>query len=80
MTEAMATIRELRLNFREVKRKMEQHGRVLITDHGKPLYQLNRLEEQPATTAPLPDYYGRLRRQRSLTARDTQALHEENRG
>ena len=80
MMEATATIRELRLNFRAVKRKMEQHGSVLITDHGQPLYRLNRLEEISAANTPLPDYYGRLRQQRSLTSRATQALHEENRG
>ena len=61
-----ATIRELRTDFRSVKRRIEQHGEVIVTDHGEPAYVIKLQPAPPKKRAPLPDYYARLRkRQRS---------------
>jgi antitoxin (DNA-binding transcriptional repressor) of toxin-antitoxin stability system len=83
MSDATATIRELRTNFKAVKRKIEQHGKVTITDNGVPSYTITaappvQMQKRP----PLPNYYARLlkRRPKPLTAEQARALHEENRG
>ncbi len=60
MSENTATIRELRTDFRAVKRRIEQHGQVVITDHGQPAYVIRPLLEEPKKKATLPDYYARL--------------------
>ena len=38
-----ATIRQLRTDFRSVKRSIEQHGEVVVTDHGEPAYVIKLL-------------------------------------
>ena len=60
MSSATASIRELRTDFRAVKRKLEQHGQVTITDNGEPCYLLKPLRRKPKKPAPMPDYYGRM--------------------
>jgi antitoxin (DNA-binding transcriptional repressor) of toxin-antitoxin stability system len=78
-----ATIRELRTDFRSVKRRIEAHGAVVITDRGEPAFLLSPLRPpSPAKPAPLPDYMGRmLRRQpRPLSDEETRRLWEEERG
>jgi antitoxin (DNA-binding transcriptional repressor) of toxin-antitoxin stability system len=50
----------LRTDFRAVKRRLEQHGEVVITDHGPPAYVIRPLPQEPKKKAPLPDYYARL--------------------
>ena len=77
-----ATIRELRTDFRLVKRRIEEHGEVVITDHGEPAYVIKPLPPNPRKRAPLPDYYARLvRRQRNpLSADATRQFWEEERG
>ena len=84
MDAATATVRELRLNFRAVKRKMEEHGAVVITANGKASYLIQPL---PAKDVKMPaptriDYWARLQKRQSkpLSAEATRALHEENRG
>ena len=42
-TETTATIRELRTDFRAEKRRIEQHGQVVITDRGRPSYVIRAL-------------------------------------
>ena len=79
MQEAFVSIREMRLDFRSVKRKMEEHGSVVVTDRGKPMYRLNRIEPVEARPRKLPDYYARLQNQRAMSAGETRELHEENR-
>ncbi len=61
MTDNTATIRELRTDFRAVKRRIEQHGEVVITDHGQPTYVIRPLPQLRKNKGPLPDYYARLR-------------------
>jgi antitoxin (DNA-binding transcriptional repressor) of toxin-antitoxin stability system len=81
MATAKATIRELRLNFRAVKRKIEEHGSIIITDNGVPSFQLSPIKPSLRGGEPLPDYYARLVKQRTKISRDEgRTLHEENRG
>lgn len=77
-----ATIRELRTDFRAVKRKVEEHGEVIITDRGQPAYILKDLPPTPAHKSPLPDYYARLlkRQPRQLSSTATVRFWEEERG
>ena len=81
MSAITATIRELRTDFRSVKRKIEQHGEILITDHGEPAYVLKPVPQSPKKSAPLPNYYDRLlrRQPRPLSAEDTRRFWEEER-
>jgi hypothetical protein len=83
MGDSTATIRELRTNFKAVKRKIEKHGRVLITDNGVPSYVISAAPPlEPENRPPVPDYYALLLKHqpRPLTAEQACALHEENRG
>lgn len=81
MSEPTATIRELRTDFRAVKRRIEQHGQVVITDHGQPTYVIKPLPEEPKKKAPLPDYYARLlkRQPTSLSVDATRQFWDEER-
>ena len=85
MSTATASIREIRTDFRSVKRKLEEHGRVVITDNGVPSFELKPLEPKPAAKrkpSPMPDYYARvIRRQpKGMTEEEAVRFHEENRG
>ena len=77
-----ATIRELRTDFRSVKRRIEEHGQVVITDQGEPAYVIKSLPASPKTGASLPDYYARLlkRQPQPLSAEETRQFWEEERG
>ena len=77
-----ATIRELRTDFRAVKRKIEQHGEIVITDNGEPAYVIKPLPRVPKRSATQPDYYSRLlkRQPRGLSAEATHRFWEEERG
>jgi antitoxin (DNA-binding transcriptional repressor) of toxin-antitoxin stability system len=60
MTNA-ASIRELRTDFRTVKKKIEEHGEVIITANGKPAYLLKPVPRpKPTRRPPMVDYYARL--------------------
>ncbi len=82
MAEAIVTIRELRTDFRSVKRKLEQHGQVVVTDRGEPAYELKALARQRSERPPLPDYYAHLRVQRPqpMSPEETRVFWEEERG
>ena len=75
------TIRELRTDFRSVKRKIEQHGQLVITDRGQPAYLLKALPRPRKGAAPMPDYYSRLRKRQPvpLTAKETSQFWDEER-
>jgi antitoxin (DNA-binding transcriptional repressor) of toxin-antitoxin stability system len=79
---ATASIRELRTDFRAVKRKLEECGRVTITDNGEPAYVMEPVASRPRKPAVLPDYMARLRAQRPkpMSEAAVQALHDHNRG
>ena len=81
MKKRTATIRELRTDFRSVKRRMEEEGEVVITDHGQPAYVIKPLPRAQKQSAPLPDYYARLlKRQRTpLSLAATRQFWEEER-
>jgi antitoxin (DNA-binding transcriptional repressor) of toxin-antitoxin stability system len=81
MNENTATIRELRTDFRAVKRRIEQHGQVVITDRGQPAYLIKLVPEEPRKKANLPDYYARLlkRQPTSLSIDETRQFWEEER-
>jgi len=76
------TIRELRTDFRSVKRRIEEHGQVVITDHGQPAYVIKLLPPKPRRGAVLPDYYARLlkRQPEPLSAELTRQFWGEERG
>lgn len=82
MSTATASIRELRTDFRSVKRKIEQHGEVIITDNGEPAYVLRRLAPVPKVAELMPDYFARVRRRQpqALSESDARSFHLENRG
>jgi antitoxin (DNA-binding transcriptional repressor) of toxin-antitoxin stability system len=82
MDRKTATIRELRTDFRAVKRKVEQHGEVLITDRGEPAYVIKAIPAKSQRSAPLPDYYRRLlrRQPKQLSSEATRRFWEEERG
>src|SRR5689334_2785446 len=74
-----ASIRELRTNFRAVKRKIEANGEIIITDNGVPSYVLKPLAKAPKPDAPLPDYYARLLKRQPIpmTAEETKKFWED---
>jgi len=77
-----ATIRELRTDFRSVKRKIEQHGAVTITDRGEPAYVIHSLPQPAKKKASARDYYSRLlkRQPKALSSKETCQFWEEERG
>ena len=80
MNAPTATIRELRTDFRSVKRSLELHGEVVITDHGEPAYVLKSLPQRPGKRAASPpDCYARLlkRQPKPLSAEATRQFWEE---
>jgi antitoxin (DNA-binding transcriptional repressor) of toxin-antitoxin stability system len=81
MSANTATIRELRTDFRSVKRKIEEHGEVVITDHGQPAYTLKPLPQNPSKNTSPPDYYARLlkRQPKPLSEEATRQFWEEER-
>lgn len=82
MSEVTASVRELRLNFRSIKRKVEEFGSVVITDNGVPSFVIKPVAKARPKRKALPDYYARLLKYqpKALSAKATEALHEENRG
>lgn len=82
MNAKTATIRELRTDFRSVKRRIEQHGEVVITDHGQPAYLIRPLPAPARKHTTPPDYYARLlkRQPKALSAEATHQFWEQERG
>ncbi len=82
MSDATASIRELRTNFRAVKRKVDELGRITITDNGEPAYILEPVRPRSPTFRALPDYLARLLAQRPepMSEEAARSLVEENRG
>lgn len=76
-----ATIRELRTDFRAVKRKIEEFGEVMITDHGEPAYVMKAMPQPVKTKAVPRDYYARLlkRQPKPLSINETAAFWEKER-
>jgi antitoxin (DNA-binding transcriptional repressor) of toxin-antitoxin stability system len=77
-----ATIRELRIDFRSVKRKIEEHGEIVITDRGEPSYLIKSIPRKPSKRTSMPDYYGRLvkRQPKPLPLAETREFWQEERG
>jgi antitoxin (DNA-binding transcriptional repressor) of toxin-antitoxin stability system len=77
-----ASIRELRTDFRSVKRKMEEHGEIVITDHGEPAFVLKPLPQAGRRHVPPRDYYSRLlrRQPKRISDADTRSFWEGERG
>ncbi len=82
MSANTATIRELRTDFRSVKRRIEEHGEVVITDRGQPAYVIKALPAPRKTITSLPDYYARLTRRQPqpLSPEATHRFWGEDRG
>ena len=82
MSTKTASIRELRTDFRAVKKKIEEHGEIIITDNGEPAYLIKPVQRKREKRAPLPDFYARLvkRQPKPLSAEETRQFREEERG
>ncbi|NJN05417.1 MAG: hypothetical protein HC814_02070 [Rhodobacteraceae bacterium] len=83
MSTPTATIRELRIDFRSVKRKVEQHGEVTITDNGHPAYLMRAVQAKPQPKRPpMPDYLARLlkRQPKPMSEAATREFWERERG
>jgi antitoxin (DNA-binding transcriptional repressor) of toxin-antitoxin stability system len=81
MSADTATIRELRTAFRSIKRRIEQHGEIVITDRGAPAYVIRSLPSVLKKRTRLPDYYARLmnRQPKPLSAEATRIFWDEER-
>lgn len=81
MKPGTATIRELRTDFRAIKRRVEEHGEVVITDRGEPAYIIKAAPSKLPKTPPVPDYYARLKRRqpKPLSAEESRQIWEDER-
>ena len=77
-----ATIRDLRTRFPKIRRMLEQEGRLIVTDRGRPVILLQPYNERPKRAGASIDYYARLRRSmpRALSSSRRRALDEHDRG
>jgi prevent-host-death family protein len=80
MEQTTVSVRDLRLNFAEVQRKVAEYGEIVITKNGVASYLLKAVPATKKKRAPLPDYWARLSKRKGLTVEQTRSLHEENRG
>ena len=82
MSTATVSIRELRTDFRSVKRKVEQHGEIIITDNGHPAYVMKPVAIKPKKRSPMPDYMARLlkRQPKPMPEKATREFWEYERG
>lgn len=82
MSTATVSIRELRADFRSVKRKVEQHGEIIITDNGHPAYVMKPVATKPKKRRALPDYMARLlkRQPEPMSEKATREFWEYERG
>jgi antitoxin (DNA-binding transcriptional repressor) of toxin-antitoxin stability system len=82
MSTATVTIRELRTDFRSVKRKIEQHGEVTITDNGQVAYIMKPAPRTPKPASPMPDYMARLlkRQPKPMSEQATREFWDYERG
>ena len=82
METATASIRELRTDFRLVKRKIEEHGEITITDNGEPAYVMRPIGRKAKAAAPMPDYQARLlkRQPKPMSEEETRRFWDDERG
>jgi antitoxin (DNA-binding transcriptional repressor) of toxin-antitoxin stability system len=76
------SIRDLRNHLPKVRKLVETHGEVILTEKGQPRYRLTLYTPQ-GTVPPSPvDYWARLNsyHPRAMTKAQSRALHGENRG
>lgn len=76
------SIRDLRNRFPKVRKLVESHGEVILTEKGKPRYRLTLYSPDSEATPPPVDYWARLNsyQPRAMTKAQARALHDENRG
>ena len=79
---ATVTIRDLRNKFPKIRKLVEADGEVLLSESGRTKYRLVLHTERPAKAPPPVDYWARLTAYQPtpLTAAQSRALHDENRG
>jgi len=79
---ATATIRDIRTRFPRLKALVARDGEVIVTDRGRPAFILRPYSSPPRHRLSPVDYYARLvsRQRRSLSARESRALDEADRG
>jgi antitoxin (DNA-binding transcriptional repressor) of toxin-antitoxin stability system len=76
------SIRDLRNRFPKVRKLVESHGEVILTEKGKPRYRLTLYSPESAAAPSPVDYWARLNsyQPRALTKAQSRALRDENRG
>ena len=79
---AAATLRELRNEFPEIRKRLEADGEVVVTERGKPRYRLTLYEQPRRAQSARVDYWSRLTsyQPRPMTRVQSRSLHDENRG
>ncbi|MGH8293897.1 MAG: hypothetical protein ACRETZ_00120 [Steroidobacteraceae bacterium] len=77
-----ASIRDLRNCFPKIRKLVESHGEVILTEKGKPRYRLTHYTPETTTGPPPVDYWARLNsyQPRAMTKAQSRALHDENSG
>lgn len=68
--------------FPKVRKLVESHGEVILTEKGKPRYRLTLYTPDSAAKPSPVDYWARLNsyQPRAMTKAQSRALHDENRG
>lgn len=76
------SIRDLRNQFPKVRKLVETHGEVILTEKGKPRYRLTLYTPVSSAVPPPVDYWVRLNsyQPRAMTKAESRALDDENRG
>ena len=79
---ATASLRNLRNSFPKIRRQLAAAGEVLLTEGGQVRYRLTTYTPPPPKRSAPVDYWGRLTalQPHPLSAADSQALHQDNRG
>ncbi len=75
-------MRDLRNNFPKIRRILAEEGEVLLTENGKAKYRLVPYSAPVKKAPPAVDYWARLNSYQPnlISAEDSQALDDENRG
>lgn len=82
MARQTASIRDLRDQFAKVRKLVEIHGAVVVTDRGKPRYKLMLYRPGRKRGAVVKDYMARITRYQPhpFGEHETNVLHVNNRG
>jgi len=76
------SVRDLRTRFPHVRAAVAAEGEVVVTERGKPAFVLRPFVAPRTRRTPAIDYFARLRARmpKALTAKEREAIDDENRG